>query len=109
MDDVHFEVPFDELRSYKLYKVLKNPTDMPSGFPKVDQMFKVVDITPDRRYVTIMAVPPRGDSELMMQMEHNTYPERSFVLMNPPAAAAAGGRRRRSRRARRRTQSRRRY
>jgi hypothetical protein len=108
MDDVHLEVPFDELRSSKLYKVLKNPTDMPSGFPKVDQMFKVVNVTPDRRYVTIMAVP-RGNSELMMQMEHNTYPERSFVLMNPPAAAAAGGRRRRSRRARRRTQSRRRY
>ena len=106
MDDVHLEVPFDELRSSKLYKVLKNPTT--KGFPKVDQMFKVVDITPDRRYVTIMAVP-RGNSELMMQMEHNTYPERSFVLMNPPAAAAAGGRRRRSRRARRRTQSRRRY
>jgi len=108
MDNIHAEVPFNELQNHKLYRVLKNPTDAISTFPKVGQTFNVVSITPDRRYVTIMAVP-RGDSELMMQMEHNTYPEGSFLQMNPPAAAAAGRRRRRSRRARRRTGSRRRY
>lgn len=107
MDDVHAQTPFNELRSSKLYRVLNNPTDARATVPKVDQVFKVVSITPDRRSVTIMGVP-RGNGELMMQIDANTYPDRSFVQVEPSAAAAAGGRRRRTR-SRRRSRSRRRY